>query len=212
MDQKGFISLFVALSFIFIVGIAGGAYYLGRQTSPEPLPQNLETASQAPKLTRNPSSAPDETTNWLTLKNNSCNLSLQYPPTWTIKLNKEGTHKFVGIAWDGCVIHIKNIDKETEYIFITSMASTKTWQEVQESLSKNAEDANKEGFKDKVSEVKINGQIYKSSIDETLPEITYLGTYFRNTDQLFSVIGYYVPNPESQNNFYKILESIKFNF
>lgn len=183
-------------------GIVGGAFYFRKSQIPQP----TITSTPIPSLT--PSSAPDETANWLKLNNSSCSLSLQYPPTWIVKMNKEGTNKSVGIAWDGCIIQVKN--NETEYIIITSMAPTKTWQEVQESLSRGVEDSNAKGFKEKISEIKINGQIYTSKLDETMPQLTQLGAYFRNADQFFSVIGYYVPNTESQNNFYKILESIKF--
>lgn len=217
-SQKGFsLILFFLIILVVSAGIVGGAFYFRKSQTPNPQPQNSVVSSQIPQPTITPTPIPsltpslglDETANWLKLSNSSCSLSLQYPPNWIVKMNKEGTNKSVGIIWDGCIIQVKN--NETEYIIITSIAPTKTWQEVQESLSRGVEDLNAKGFKEKISEVKINGQTYISNLDETMPQLTQLGAYFRNADQLFSIIGYYVPNTESQNNFYKILESIKFN-
>lgn len=224
MNQKGFSPVFILLGIILISSIAGGSYYFGKSQAYKPRPQNPVITPQTykapqspvtPQTTPNsspiPSPTPDGTINWLKLSNNSCNLSLLYPPTWIVKINKEGTNKSVGIVWDGCVIQVKNINGEPEYILVTSMAPTKTWQETQESLIKGMENLNAKGFKQKISQMKINGQEYAALIDETIPQLTQLGGYFRNADQFFSMIGYYIPNTESQKNFYKILESIKFN-
>lgn len=221
MNQKGFAPiLFFLIILIISTGIIGGAlaikkYYPSIISQNNP-PKNQSTSiSSAPQPTisfqasSTPSPILDEDTNWLKLRNNSCSLSLQYPSTWTIKINKEGTDKSVGIVWDGCVIQVKNT--ETEYIIITSIAPTKTWEEIQESLRSGVEDLQAKGYKKKMSEVKINGQTYTSKLDETMPQLTQLGAYFRNADQIFSLIGFYAPNTESQNNLYKILESIKFN-
>lgn len=205
MNQKGFTPIILLIGLVLVIGIAGGAYYFGKTQNPIITPQTTPNSSPTTSPT------PDGTTNWLRLSNNSCSLLLLYPPTWIVKINKEGTNKSVGIVWDGCVIQVKNINEEKEYILVTSMAPTKTWQEVQESLSSGIEDSNAKGFKDKISEIKINGQTYTSRLDETMPQLTQLGGYFRNADQFFSIIGDYIPNTESQKNFYKILESIKFN-
>lgn len=74
--QKGFALLWILVGVIVVAGIAGGAYYLGRQASPKQQTQN-------PVITSEATPAPiDETTNWKTYQDQKNLFEFRYPDTW----------------------------------------------------------------------------------------------------------------------------------
>ncbi|OGE18580.1 hypothetical protein A3D83_03265 [Candidatus Daviesbacteria bacterium RIFCSPHIGHO2_02_FULL_41_10] len=78
--QKGSALIFLLVGIVVLAAI-GGAFYLGRSTTPKPSPAQVVT-SQTPQPTSTPQpfSVPDETINWKTYTNNLFNFSLKYPP------------------------------------------------------------------------------------------------------------------------------------
>lgn len=86
--QKGFGIIFLLIG-ILVITVAGGAFYLGRQTTPKPSPNPVIT-SQTPQptsaLTPNtPSPAPttpDQTVNWKTYTNSTYKFLIKYPSNW----------------------------------------------------------------------------------------------------------------------------------
>lgn len=75
--QKGQILIWIIVGSL-LIALAGGAYYLGRSTSPKP--QATPVVSQTPQPTPSPSSSPDETANWKTYTNSKYGYSVKYPP------------------------------------------------------------------------------------------------------------------------------------
>lgn len=79
--QKGQILIWIIVG-AMIIAAAGGAYFLGRSTSPKP-PTTPTVVSQTPQPTPTPSA--DETANWKTLTSEELGFSIKYPNTWSIK-------------------------------------------------------------------------------------------------------------------------------
>lgn len=78
--QKGQIFIFLLIG-ILIIAAAGGAYYLGRSTSPKSSPSPVITSP-----TPQPSPL-DETTNWKTYTNDEFKFSFKYHPLFTFVKN-----------------------------------------------------------------------------------------------------------------------------
>jgi len=84
--QKGQILIWIIVGAL-VIAVAGGAYYLGRSTSPKPSPAPTVT-SQTPQPTSSPSpsdaspapTGAGETANWKTYTNTTFNYSIKYPP------------------------------------------------------------------------------------------------------------------------------------
>lgn len=82
--QKGQILIFLLVG-ILVIGVAGGAFYLGRSTIQKPLP-TPSTASQTPQPNPTPS---EETANWKTYTNNQLHYSIKYPNDQFINCGKD---------------------------------------------------------------------------------------------------------------------------
>lgn len=85
-SQKGFSPLFIILGIILVIGIVGGAYYLGKAQNPKPQPQNPVITSQTPKPT-------DQIVNWK--KFNSQYFSFSYPNQWQVSVDQNGHPGFL---------------------------------------------------------------------------------------------------------------------
>lgn len=73
--QKGSTLIFLLIG---ILVIAGGAFYLGRSSTPKPPPTPVAT-SQTPQPTPPPSTTSDETVNWKIYKNDQYKIEFKYP-------------------------------------------------------------------------------------------------------------------------------------
>jgi len=99
--QKGSILIFLLMG-IFILGVAGGAYYLARSTSSKP-PASPTVISQTPQPTPTPfneTANPDSIgANWKTYVNETYKYSLKVPNDWVIDFNnaKENNNSLVFI-------------------------------------------------------------------------------------------------------------------
>lgn len=69
--QKGFAPLIIILGILVILGIAGGAFYLGRSTISNPSPTPAVSSQTPPASTPQSSLTPDETANWKTFEGKS---------------------------------------------------------------------------------------------------------------------------------------------
>lgn len=83
MNQKGNALIYFLVG-IFVTAVAGGTFYLGRQTTPKPSVVPAVT-SQTPQPTAisQPTQIPDETANWKTYASKV--LSFKYPATLTLE-------------------------------------------------------------------------------------------------------------------------------
>lgn len=86
MDQKGFSVLFIILGFVFIIGVAGGAYFLGKESSPKPSPTSVVTfPTSQHTVTTSPSdinpepTGAGETANWKMYVSENYGYSFKYP-------------------------------------------------------------------------------------------------------------------------------------
>ncbi len=86
MSQKGLAPITIIVGILIAVIIAGGAYYLGRQTTPKSSPAVVsQTPQPTPSPTPDASPVPNgtgETANWKTYTNTVYQYSLKYPPHW----------------------------------------------------------------------------------------------------------------------------------
>lgn len=81
MMQKGQILIWIIVG-VLVIAVAGGAYYLGRSTTPKPS-ATPNVISQTPQPT--PTSSPvDETANWKTYTNDRFGYSIKYPNIWKV--------------------------------------------------------------------------------------------------------------------------------
>ncbi len=80
--QKGQVLIFLLVG-ILVIAIAGGAYYLGRQTTPKSAPAPVVTSSTL-QPTPSPSPISDEMSTWKTYTNQLYQFSFKYPPSWTV--------------------------------------------------------------------------------------------------------------------------------
>jgi len=105
--QKGQSLILILVGVLIVVGIAGGAYYLGKQRSSSAPSNNQTACTQDAKICPDgsavgrvgpncefaecpkPSATPDETANWKTYINTKYSFSFKYPPDWI--LNEEGS-------------------------------------------------------------------------------------------------------------------------
>ena len=90
MNQKGQALIFLLVG-ILIIAALGGAYYLGRQTTPKvtsSIQPTLNPADASPAPTgAGVSGAPNgaaETANWETYTNTKYSFEFKYPPTWSV--------------------------------------------------------------------------------------------------------------------------------
>lgn len=94
--EKGQTVLWIMVGVLIIAGIAGGAYYLGKSTTPKSSPapvvtspaatQRGEQTSQSSPI-KDASPAPTgagETANWKTYTDNIDNFTVRYPQSWTV--------------------------------------------------------------------------------------------------------------------------------
>ena len=90
--SKGFSAVYVLVGILVLVGVAGGAYFLGRQTlslrGPEGSAAILPTSPPTPSVTESTSSA--DTTIWKTYINNEYQYSLNYPSEWSYQISTKG--------------------------------------------------------------------------------------------------------------------------
>ena len=89
--QKGFIPVLILIGILVLVGIAGGAYYLGssgkpQQTvsHPQPTPQPTSVSQPSPTDASPAPNGAGETTNWKTYKEDNYKFLVRYPETWII--------------------------------------------------------------------------------------------------------------------------------
>lgn len=75
--QKGFSAIIILVAVLIILAVVGGAYYLGRQTTPKSQSQSPVVTSQ---LSSSPSPTSNETVNWKTYTNKKYHLAFNYPP------------------------------------------------------------------------------------------------------------------------------------
>lgn len=86
--QKGFAPLIIILGILVILGIAGGAFYLGRSTISNPSPTPAVTSQITPPLNPSTNPAPTgsgETDNWKTYTNTQAGISFKYPNNWIVE-------------------------------------------------------------------------------------------------------------------------------
>lgn len=75
---------------VLVIAIAGGAYYLGRSTSPKPsAPPTVTSQTPQPIPSAAPTSTPDETANWKTYTDNIDHFTIKYPPSWSVRRIKD---------------------------------------------------------------------------------------------------------------------------
>lgn len=86
--QKGFSVILILVAVVILVAIAGGAFFLGRQTSPA---QTISSPSPVPsqqvpvETPKQVSPSPvDETANWKTYTSTNANFSFKYPSEWPL--------------------------------------------------------------------------------------------------------------------------------
>lgn len=82
LHETGQVLIFLLVG-ILIIAVVGGAYYLGRSTSPKPS-SNPVVISQTSQPTPDPSSS-DETANWKTYRNENFGFEVKYPSEWMVK-------------------------------------------------------------------------------------------------------------------------------
>lgn len=101
-NQRGFIPLILGVV-IFLIVVAGGAYYFGRSQAPKSQIQNSEVPSQSPQSTTKFNSlvptGVDETTNWKTYINDTYKYTLKIPSDWIIDSDnaKQNDNKLIFI-------------------------------------------------------------------------------------------------------------------
>lgn len=89
--QKGSALIFLLVGILVAVGIAGGAFYLGRSTTPQPSPipaVTSQTLQPTPSLTPIPTSestSSTETANWKTYEDRESGISFKYPADLVIQ-------------------------------------------------------------------------------------------------------------------------------
>ncbi len=81
LKEKGFTPLLILVGILIVSIIAGGAYYLGKQTNPKLQPQNPVVISKTPQHTIVVSPTTDETVNWKTYTNNKYAVTFKYDTT-----------------------------------------------------------------------------------------------------------------------------------
>jgi len=111
--QRGQTGILILVGVLLLVVVAGGAYYLGRQTSPKS-PSAPVVTSQIPQPT--PASSFDvnpaptgarETANWKIYTSSHANYSFKYPQEWPLVIVPVST---------GCNPCIEDIDFTPNYI------------------------------------------------------------------------------------------------
>lgn len=162
MMQRGFVPIIILVSLLIIAGIAGGAYYLGKQASPKPSPAPVVTSpasrgEQTPQSTSSPT--PGETVyteaarsaNWKTFKDEKFNFQVNHPLDAEIirpNFNTIGdTPSDVIIKFNYDKKCLENLNKDgkieclgdTVDVFVISNAS-KTAQQIAEEDKKNLHD------------------------------------------------------------------------
>ena len=76
--QKGFGVIYILVGILVVTLIAGGAFYLGGQTTPKPVVTSSSQPSISPDVSPAPTDA-GETTNWKTYTNTKYGFSFKYP-------------------------------------------------------------------------------------------------------------------------------------
>lgn len=123
MNQKGFAPILILLGIVFILAVAGGAFYVGKivSTPPEILPVITPTPKLFPTSIISPTSIIDETANLKTYSNEKYKISFKYPPLLSpcLGLNypqDEGDKLEVCFSTTGKEVHLKivvGLNKET---------------------------------------------------------------------------------------------------
>ena len=97
MIQKGFVPILILVGVLVITTVAGGAYFIGRSSSPGPesSPTPVITSQfpkssplqniQTPQPTVIPTPTPDPTINWQTINIEKCRFNLRYPTDWVVR-------------------------------------------------------------------------------------------------------------------------------
>lgn len=151
--QKGQAPVLILVGILVIVAVAGGAFYLGRQTTPKPSPSPVVT-SQTPKPTNTSleSTGSAETANWKTYKNSQYSYSFKYPQelveqNGTIYTKLPGSNE----RSDTNMVFTANVFPRTTYrgpkitdpVGIKKETSDKTFEVITDKLTLNGRSANK---------------------------------------------------------------------
>jgi len=78
MDSEGLAPIAIILIIIGVLAIGGGVWYLGTQTSTQPVAAPQPTLSPTPSVSPTPFHV-DETANWKTYRNDTYGFELKYP-------------------------------------------------------------------------------------------------------------------------------------
>lgn len=87
--QKGFAPILILVGILVIIGIAGGAYYLGKSQNSQPKSQS-QVVSQTPTPSPNANLVPNasaETANWKTYINDTYAFQIKYPEKFNLNEN-----------------------------------------------------------------------------------------------------------------------------
>ena len=88
MKQKGLAPILLLIGILVLVGVAGGAYFLGmsRDSSPvaQPVPQTVQNITPTPEPVEVAIEEPEEISNWKTYANKELGFSINYPNTWLL--------------------------------------------------------------------------------------------------------------------------------
>lgn len=131
--QKGQILIWIIIG-VMVTAVAGGAYYLGRSSSPKPSPIPT-VVSQTPQPTLSQTPTPDETANWRTYTSTSGKFTIKYPIEWKV-LNGGSLSTGTEIVSFG-----PNITGVTEDLNI------KMWIQMQSATNPNSSIKNAEDYK-----------------------------------------------------------------
>lgn len=95
MIQKGYSLIFLLIGMVVLAGVAGGAYYLGKQTTPKSSPAPVVSSQiPSPSTTTDASPVPtgtEETANWKTYTNSKRGYEFKYPDSYKLKAVETST-------------------------------------------------------------------------------------------------------------------------
>lgn len=108
--QKGQGLIFIIVGILVTALIAGGAYYLGRSTSPKPSANPVVTSTatpfSTPLSTETLVKMDDETTHWKTYTNTQLGFEMKYPPEKIVEVEENITNYEPGQNTDSSISFI----------------------------------------------------------------------------------------------------------
>lgn len=176
--QKGNALIFLLVG-IFVIAIAGGAYYLGRLTTPKTLsvPVPISQTSQSTPIPSSTSTLVDETANWKTYTNSKYGFSFKYPDDLSFTPSNN-TDKSSEVE-----IYAYNPHDYAEVALVVSHKSESTLiQEDGENLTKSIIDFNGISADKYSGNSGVAGTVYKEEVFFTHNSLTFIfsvGTYNR---------------------------------